>query len=86
MLFFRSGRPRANYRDFGLSGHIVKKCLTSLTHSSLVGFVKDGKKDYFFTIVSKEVLVLVLVLFLLFSLVHMLCLASSFNFLGQAEA
>ena len=51
-----------------------------------MGFVKDGKKDYFFTIVSKEVLVLVLVLFLLFSLVHMLCLASSFNFLGQAEA
>lgn len=40
------------------------------------------EKDYFFTIVSKEVLIL----FLLFSLVHMLCLASSFNFLGQAEA
>lgn len=67
--------------------NIVKKMFNFSEPFFSSRFCKGHReKDYFFTIVSKEVLVLVLVLFLLFSLVHMLCLASSFNFLGQAEA
>ncbi|RYR62386.1 hypothetical protein Ahy_A04g019917 isoform A [Arachis hypogaea] len=38
---FLTGRPRANYRDFGLSGHILREMVNA---SLLIELVRDHKR------------------------------------------